>query len=65
MDFLARMTTSQPGTSSGSNGRITSRSNRFAWLRFTAFPNDRPAEMANIVFPRSLGRITNTTSGWA
>jgi hypothetical protein len=48
-----------------SSGNIAVRSTRLARLRCTAIPTARPAATATRSFPKSLGRLTNTTNGCA
>lgn len=64
-DRLAKSKISHPGLMQAIWGRIASRIKRFARLRSTAFPIERPADTANRVLPSSLGKATNTRSGWA
>ena len=56
---------SQPGSKSGSNGRIASRKRRLALFRCTAPPTDRPAVTPTRTLGASLVCTTNTTNGWA
>lgn len=44
---------------------MASRKRRFARLRSTAFPTERPAETPMCKSPVVLGMVTNTISGWA
>ena len=61
----AKITRSHPGAMLGMRGRNVSRSMRFARLRWTAFPIERPADTANLDLSISFGRAISTTSGWA
>jgi len=63
--FRARITRSHPAAMLGMRGRIDSRRIRFARLRFTAFPIERPADTANLERSNSFGRTMSTINGWA
>jgi len=62
---LAIKIKSQPGSKSGSNGRIASRKRRLALFRCTAPPTDLPAVTPTRTLGASLACTTNTTNGWA
>ena len=61
--FLARRIKSQPGISPGKNSSIPARKIRFARLRSTALPTERPAATPILDVSSWLGIATNTTSG--